>query len=144
VRSWSQLLGLEHRWFPRTLSIFIFIKGISINFYIDKGYFKEGECRLPKDEDIPNPLEGEIVVFRDFFIAGLRFLLDPVLLKILDRYNVKLHHLMPNAIIQLSKFFWAVKTFKAPVSPDTFCRFYELHPQGRKVTVEGDDEMYNA
>lgn len=51
-----------------------------INFYIDKGYFKEGECRPSKDEDIPNPLEGETVVFRDFFIAGLRFLLDPVLL----------------------------------------------------------------
>lgn len=85
-----------------------------------------------------------MIVFPDFFVAGLRFPLDPVLPEVLDRYNVKLHHLMLNAIIQLSKFFWALKTFEAPVSPDAFCKFNELHPQGRKVTFEGEKEIYNA
>ncbi|RLM61269.1 putative retrotransposon protein [Panicum miliaceum] len=98
----------------------------------------------PGDEDTPNPLEGETIVFRDFFTAGLRFPLDPSFPEILARYNVKMHHLTANAIIQLSKFFWAVRTFCGPVSSDTFCRFYELHPQGRKISFEGEDEFYNA
>jgi hypothetical protein len=43
----------------------------TINFYVGKGYFKAGECQAPKGEDTLNPLEGETVVFRDFFTAGL-------------------------------------------------------------------------
>ncbi|RLN00202.1 putative retrotransposon protein [Panicum miliaceum] len=116
----------------------------TINFYVGKGYFKAGECRAPKGEDTPNPLEGETVVFRDFFTAGPRFPLDPIFPEILARLNIKMHHLTPNAIIQLSKFFWAIKTFEAPVSPDAFCRFYELHPQGQKISFEGEEEIYNA
>jgi hypothetical protein len=54
-----------------------------------------------------------------------------------------MHYLTPNAIIQLSKFYWTVRTFGAPVSPDTFYRFYELHPQGRKISFEGEDEIYS-
>jgi hypothetical protein len=98
----------------------------------------------PEDEDTPNPLEGENVVFHDFFIAGLRFPFDLSFPEILARYNVKMHHLTLNALIQLSKFFWAVRTFCGPVSLDTFCRFYELHPQGQKISFEGEDEFYNA
>jgi hypothetical protein len=37
-----------------------------------------------------------------------------------------------------------VKTFGALVSPDTFCRFYELHPQGWKISFEGEDEVFYA
>jgi hypothetical protein len=115
-----------------------------INFCVDKGYFKAGECRPPGNEDTPDPLEGETVVFRDFFTSGLRFPLDPAFPVILSRYNVKMHHLTPNAVIQLLKFFWAVRTFDAPLSPDTFCRFYELHPLGWKISFEGEDEIYHA
>ncbi|RLM79806.1 putative retrotransposon protein [Panicum miliaceum] len=115
-----------------------------IQFYVDKGYFEAGVCRPLGNEDVPNPLEGETFVFRDFFTAGLHFSLDLAVLEILARFNAKMNHLTPNAIIQLSKFFWAIKTFKAPVSPDAFCRFYELHPQGRKISFDGEDEIYHA
>jgi hypothetical protein len=30
------------------------------------------------------------------------------------------------------------------VSLDTFCRFYELHPQGWKISFEGEEEIYTA
>jgi hypothetical protein len=43
----------------------------TIQFYVDKGYFEAGVCRPSGNEDVPNPLEGETVVFRDFFTAGL-------------------------------------------------------------------------
>jgi len=57
---------------------------------------------------------------------------------------VKMHHLTPNAIVQLSKFFWAVRTFGGPISSDAFCRLYELHPQGRKISFEGENQVYIA
>lgn len=50
------------------------------------------------------PEDGEVVVFKDFFVAGLRLPLDPILRDLLLPFNVKLHHLIPNAIVQLSKF----------------------------------------
>lgn len=83
-----------------------------IHFYISKGYFEDGECRLPGDEVTHVPEDDEVVVFRDFFVAGMRFPLYLLLPKILLSYNVKLHHLTPNAIVQLTKFFCAVRTFR--------------------------------
>ena len=101
--------------------------------YVEKRYFPAGVCRPPQAEETPNPEDGECVVFRDFFVVGLRFPLDPAVPEILARYKVKIHQLTPNAIVQLLNFFWAVKTFGGPISIDAFCCLYELHPQGRKV-----------
>jgi len=83
----------------------------TIEFYVSKGYFKEGDCRPPEGEITPAPKEGDVVVFRDFFTAGLRLPMDPVVRSLLAPFNVKLHHLTPNAMVQLSKFLWAVRTF---------------------------------
>ncbi|RLM54630.1 hypothetical protein C2845_PM10G10250 [Panicum miliaceum] len=69
------------------------------------GYFKAGECRAPMGEDTPVLLEDETVVFWVFFTVGLRSSLDPIFPEILARFNVKMYHLTPNAIIQLSRFF---------------------------------------
>ena len=76
-----------------------------IESYVERGYFPAGMCRLPQAEETPNPEDGECVVFRDFFVAGLRFPLDLVVPEILSRFKVKVHQLTPNAFIQLSKFF---------------------------------------
>ena len=35
----------------------------TIEFYVSKGYFKEGDCRPPEGEITPAPKEGEVVVF---------------------------------------------------------------------------------
>ena len=50
----------------------------TIDFYVSKVYFKEGVCRPSNGELTPTPREGEVVVFKDFFLAGLRFPMDPV------------------------------------------------------------------
>ncbi|KAF8651415.1 hypothetical protein HU200_063406 [Digitaria exilis] len=55
---------------------------------------------------------------------------------ILDRFNVKLHQLTPNSFVQLSKFFWGVKTFGGEIDLDTFGRFNELHLQKRSIFLE--------
>jgi hypothetical protein len=76
-----------------------------IELYVERGYFPVGVCHLPKAEETPSPEDAECVVFRGCFVAGLRFPLDLVVLEILARFKVKIHQLMPNAVIQLSKFF---------------------------------------
>ena len=82
--------------------------------------------------------------FGIFFAAGLRFPLDPAFLKILARFGLRMHYLTPNAIVQLSKFFWAVKTIEGPVNVDAFCRLYEMHPQTRKVSFDEDLQVFSA
>lgn len=63
-------------------------------------------------------------MFHNFFMAGLRFSVDPVVLVILGRFNAKLHQLTPNAIVCLSKFLLVAKTFKAPADADALCHFF--------------------
>ena len=115
-----------------------------VESYEEKGYFGPGVCSVPEDEITPDPRNGECMVFRDFFAAGLRFPLDPAFPKILARFGLRMHHLTPNAIVQLSKFFWAVKTIEGPVNVDAFCRLYEMHPQTRKVSFDEDLQVFSA
>jgi hypothetical protein len=69
---------------------------------------------------------------------------DPVVPSLLAPFNVKLHHLTPNAMVQLSKFLWAVRTFGGEVSADGFSRLFELHCQDRKILEEGETEPSEA
>ena len=66
--------------------------------------------------------------------------MDPVVPKLLEPFNVKLHHFTPNGIAALSKNLWVVRTFGGGVSVDAFCRPFQLHCQPRKVFVDDDDE----
>ena len=62
-----------------------------IDFYVSKCYFAKGVCRPPGAEVIPVLETGEVVVFKDFFTAGLRLRMDPLVPKLLEPFNVKLH-----------------------------------------------------
>jgi hypothetical protein len=44
---------------------------------------------------------------------------------------------MPNAIIQLSKYIWALTSFGGIPSTDGFAKRYELHYQPRKMGIDG-------
>jgi hypothetical protein len=57
--------------------------------------------------------------------------------QILLKYWVQLHQLTPNAIAQLSKYFWAVMSFGGKPSSDGFVKRYELHYQSKKIVVDG-------
>ena len=62
-----------------------------IESYVERGYFPAGVCRPPQGEETPTPEDGECVVFRNFFVAVLRFPLDPVVPEILAKFKVKIH-----------------------------------------------------
>jgi hypothetical protein len=93
-----------------------------IREYEAAGFFPAGTGHAPLDEQIPTPKEGEVVVFRDFFTRGLRFPCDPILPAILDAFSVKIHQLLPNSFLEVSKFIWIMKTFGCNFGADVFAR----------------------
>jgi hypothetical protein len=91
-----------------------------IREYEAAGFFPVGTGRAPLDEQVPTPEEGEVVVFRDFFTCGLRFPCNPILPAILDMFFVKIHQLLPNSFLVVSKFIWIMKTFSCNFGADVF------------------------
>ena len=57
-----------------------------------------------------NPEENEVVVYRSFLKAGLRFPLSNFVVEVLKIFEVYLHQLTPEAIIRLNIFVWAVRS----------------------------------
>ena len=55
----------------------------------------------------PTPEENEVVVFRSFLKAGLRFPLSRFVVEVLKIFEIHLHQLIPEAIIRMNIFVWA-------------------------------------
>jgi hypothetical protein len=89
------------------------------------------------------PEADEVVVFRDFFTCGLRFPCDPLLPVILDKFSVKIHQLLPNSFLELSKFFLIMKTFRCNFSADMFARLFELVIEQDIIKLD-DDQYYEV
>jgi hypothetical protein len=89
---------------------------------MDKGYFAVGDARKPGEETTPVPEDDEAVVFEDFIVAGLRMPPHPALTNNLLKFQAQLNQLMPNAISQLSKYFWAVDSFRGDPTADAFAK----------------------
>jgi hypothetical protein len=79
----------------------------------------------------------EVVVFEEFITAELRMPPHPALTNILHKFWVQLHQLNPDAIAQLSKYFWVVLRFDGKPTSDGFAKCYELHYQSKKVEAVG-------
>jgi hypothetical protein len=114
-----------------------------IRDYEAAGFFPSGTGRAPLDEQIPAPEDGEVVVFWDFFICGLRFSCDLILPAILDAFSVKIHQLSPTSFLEVSKFIWIMKTFGRNLSVDAFARFFELVIVPDVIKVD-DGQFYEA
>jgi hypothetical protein len=68
-------------------------------------YFGEAEKKLIRfagEETTPTLKNDEVVVFKSFLRAGLRFPLNEMIGEVLDNFEIYLHQLTPNAIIRLS------------------------------------------
>jgi hypothetical protein len=62
------------------------------------GYFGENDNELicfSREEIIPEPKEDEVVVFKSFFRAGLRFPLYEMVGEVLKKFDIYLHQLTP-------------------------------------------------
>jgi hypothetical protein len=56
------------------------------------------------DKTVPVPEENEVVIFRSFFKAGLRFPLSKFVVEVLKIYKIFLHQITPEAIIRMGIF----------------------------------------
>jgi hypothetical protein len=60
------------------------------------GYFREadkGLIRFGGEEAIPKPKNDDVVVFKSFFKAGLRFPLHEMIVDVLGNFEIYLHQL---------------------------------------------------
>jgi hypothetical protein len=99
---------------------------------IKLGYFGEAEKTLipfRREETTPTPENDEVVVFRSFFRAGLRFPLNEMIGEVLENYEIYLHQLTPNSIVRLNVFIWALQSQGIDPNAKAFCRMHELHYQ---------------
>jgi hypothetical protein len=66
--------------------------------------------RAGGDNNTPVPEADEVVVYRSFMKAGLRFPLDNFLVEVLKTFEIYLHQITPEAIIRMGIFIWAMRS----------------------------------
>jgi hypothetical protein len=94
---------------------------------MEKGYFDESEARAPGAKTVPKSDNDEAIVYEEFIVAGLRMPLHCALADTMFKFQTQLHQLTANAIAQLSKYFWAVDSFRGIPEGNVFAKRYELH-----------------
>jgi hypothetical protein len=110
------------------------------------GYFSEAKKELVRfggEEITPKPGKDEVVVFKSFFKAGLRFPLNKMIADVLKKFGIYLHQLTPNAIVRLSVYIWALRSQGVEPFAEGFCRVHELHYQ-TKARGDGLHEIFGC
>jgi hypothetical protein len=68
-------------------------------------YFRDTSIvRAGGNNKVPAPEEDEVVIYRSFFKAGLRFPLSRFVVEVLKIYQIYLHQITPKAIIRMGIF----------------------------------------
>jgi hypothetical protein len=109
-------------------------------------YFGETQKKLlcfAGEETTPKPKNDEVVVFKSFFKAGLRFPLHEMNGEVLNNYENYLHQLTPNAIVRLGIFIWVLRSQGMDPNAKAFCRVHELHYQ-TKAREDGLHENFGC
>ena len=74
-------------------------------------YFRDmSNVRTGEDNNVPAPEENEVVIFRSFFKARLRFPLSRFMVEVLKIDQIFLHQITPKAILRMGIFAWAVRS----------------------------------
>jgi hypothetical protein len=110
------------------------------------GYFGEAESKLVRfagEEVILEPKDDEVVVFKSFFRAGLRFPLYDIIGEVLKNFEIYLRQLTPNAIVRLSVYIWALRSQGMSPNVEAFSRVHELHYQ-MKARADGLHENFGC
>jgi hypothetical protein len=110
------------------------------------GYFGKADRKLVRfagEETTPTPKDDEVVVFKSYFRAGLRFPLNEMIGEVLKNFEIYLHQLTPNAIVRLNIFIWALRSQGTDPNAEAFCRVHELHYQ-TKARADGLHENFGC
>ena len=96
------------------------------------GYFRNGVGRAPGAEDVPE-LEGELVVFKEFFAAGLRLSAHRFIVEVLRKFEIQIHQLTSIAMVALAKYVWAVTSYGEESYVEVFTKNFFLHWQKKNI-----------
>lgn len=91
-------------------------------------WFTRDATRPSEGETIPKPHKDEVVVFKEFFDARLRFLPHPLVIGALKRFNLKFHQLKPSNFVKLSVYVWGRKSQGVKPYLEDFVRLHRVHP----------------
>jgi hypothetical protein len=130
--------GAEDRpWWP---SHTIFGKSTIKQSQIDamKGrYFHDiSIVRAGGDSSAPAPKVDEVVAYRSFMKAGLRFPLNKFLVEVLKTFEIYLHQITPEAIIRMGIFIWAMRSQGLEPNAKCFCNMHELSYETKATSKE--------
>jgi hypothetical protein len=104
-------------------------------------YFRDMSIiRVGGESTTPAPEENEVVIYRSFFKAGLRFPLSKFVVEVLKIYQVFLHRITPEAIMRMWIFVWAVRSQGLEPSAKCFCSMHELLYETKAI---GKEQYHN-
>jgi hypothetical protein len=90
-------------------------------------YFRDiSIMRARGENNVPLPEADEVVVYRSFMKAGFRFPLDKLLVEVLRTFEIYLHQLTLEAIINVGIFKWAMRSQGLEPNAKCFCNIHEL------------------
>ena len=92
------------------------VTSIDLDEFAKAGWFARDLASSSKGEVVPNPHDDKVVVYKEFFMAGLRFLSHPLVVSVLKGFNLKFHQLNPSSFVKLSIYVWGCKS--QGVEPD--------------------------
>jgi hypothetical protein len=92
------------------------------------------------DNNVPAPKENEVVIYRSFFKARLRFPLSKFVVEILKIYQIFLHQITPEAIMRTGIFVWAVRSQGLEPSVKCFCSMHGLLYETKTI---GKEQYHN-
>jgi hypothetical protein len=100
-------------------------------------YFRDISIKRARgDNNVPLPKADEVVVYRSFMKAELRFPLDKLLVEVLKTFEIYLHQLTPEAIIKVGIFIWAMRSQGLEQDARCFCNIHELSYDTKAIGKE--------
>jgi hypothetical protein len=100
--------------------------------------------RARGENTVPLPEADEVVVFKGFMKAGLRFPLHKMLVEVLKIFKIYLHQLTPKALIKIGVFIWAMRSQGLEPNADCFCNIHELSYQTKAIGKEQYDNNFGC
>jgi hypothetical protein len=89
---------------------------------------------------VPLPEDDEVVVFRSFMKARLRFPLHKMLVEVMKTFEIYLHQLTPEALIKVGVFIRAMRS--QGLEPDARC-FYNIHELSYQTKANEKEQYHN-
>jgi hypothetical protein len=104
-------------------------------------YFRDiSIVRAGGDNNAHAPEADEVLVYRSFMKAGLRFPLDKFLVEVLKNFEIYLHQITPEAIIRMGIFIWDMRS--QGLEPNAKC-FYNMHELSYETKATSKEQYHN-